>query len=197
MNNKKLVCASLAVAMGALSCRRRSRAVGVQLGGEGPRGHLGTMGRSHQGEGLQLFRGVPVQHPEEGRAAPGVDQLLERAVAGLVGHHRAPPAHDRRLAERRQGHRRRGAPVCLASAARYRQMGAAAHQAGRRRCRRQRLAERRKKVLVAKSISFDKDDKPGTKKSVALEKGTGYLGVVKVDAKGSNAFDYKFTFVKK
>lgn len=54
-----------------------------------------------------------------------------------------------------------------------------------------------KNCLVAKSISFDKDDKPGTKKSVALEKGTGYLGVVKVDAKGSNAFDYKFTFVKK
>lgn len=54
-----------------------------------------------------------------------------------------------------------------------------------------------KSCLVGKVISFDKDDKPGTKKTATIDKASGFLGVVKVDAKGSNAFDYKFTFVRK
>jgi hypothetical protein len=48
-----------------------------------------------------------------------------------------------------------------------------------------------------KTLAFDKDDKPGTKKSAVVDKGMGMLGVVKVDARGTNAFDYKLTFQRK
>lgn len=54
-----------------------------------------------------------------------------------------------------------------------------------------------KSCRPATSVSFDKDDKAGTKKKLSVDKATGALGVVKVDAKGSNAFDYKFTFTRK
>lgn len=54
-----------------------------------------------------------------------------------------------------------------------------------------------KTCLPGKSVSFDKGDKAGTKKKMTVEKASGMLGVVKVDAKGSNAFDYEFTFTRK
>ena len=54
-----------------------------------------------------------------------------------------------------------------------------------------------KSCLPAKSVSFDKNDKPGTKKKLTVDKAMGQLGIVKVDAKASNAFDYEFTFSRK
>jgi hypothetical protein len=51
--------------------------------------------------------------------------------------------------------------------------------------------------LQGRTVSFDKDDKNGTKKTLTLTAAKGLLGVVKVDAKNTNAFDYKFTFAKK
>jgi len=54
-----------------------------------------------------------------------------------------------------------------------------------------------KSCLPQRTVAFDKDDKPGTKKTLSVDKATGMLGVVKVDARGSNAFDYKFTFQRK
>lgn len=50
-----------------------------------------------------------------------------------------------------------------------------------------------KTCLQGKSVSFDKDDKAGTKKTFVVDKAMGQLGIVKVDAKGTNTFDYKFT----
>lgn len=51
--------------------------------------------------------------------------------------------------------------------------------------------------LQGRTVSFDKDDKDGTKKTLTLTNAKSLLGVVKVDAKNTNAFDYKFTMVKK
>jgi len=54
-----------------------------------------------------------------------------------------------------------------------------------------------KTCIPMKSVSFDKDDKPGTKKTIVVEKALGLEAMVKVDAKNTNAFDYRFTFAKK
>jgi hypothetical protein len=51
--------------------------------------------------------------------------------------------------------------------------------------------------LPQRTVSFDKDDKDGSRRVVSLERGKGLLAVVKVDAKKTNSFDYKFTFIKK
>ncbi len=50
---------------------------------------------------------------------------------------------------------------------------------------------------VGAQVTFAKGDKVGTKKAMILTSANGQLGVVKVDAKGTDAFDYGFTFVKK
>jgi hypothetical protein len=47
------------------------------------------------------------------------------------------------------------------------------------------------------SVTFAKSDKNGTKKRLTLTGANGRIGVVKVDARGTDAFDYEFTFVKK
>lgn len=52
--------------------------------------------------------------------------------------------------------------------------------------------------LGTKTVSFAKDDKNRSKKpALTLTNAKGLLAIVKVDAKGTNSFDYKFTFVKK
>lgn len=51
-----------------------------------------------------------------------------------------------------------------------------------------------KTCMWGKSVFFDKDDKPGTKKTMKVDDAKGLLGMVKVDAKGTSAFDYRFSF---
>ena len=50
-----------------------------------------------------------------------------------------------------------------------------------------------KNCLEGKTITFQKNDKKGEKKSVLLSGAKGMLVMVKVDAKGMGAFDYQFT----
>lgn len=54
-----------------------------------------------------------------------------------------------------------------------------------------------KTCIKGAEVSFSKSDKPGTKKTLKIDKAMGQLGIVKVDAKGASSFDYKFTLVKK
>jgi hypothetical protein len=54
-----------------------------------------------------------------------------------------------------------------------------------------------KNCLQGRTAAFDKDDKNGTKKTLTIDGAKGLVGIVKVDAKNTNAFDYKFTIAKK